>query len=62
MAYDDENLDDELLGDELDESLDDDLFDDADDEYASPAHKRYAYDDDDYSYEDENDEDSYEME
>lgn len=53
MVYDDEelqNYDDVILDDDLD------------DEYASVHRKSYAYDDDDYSFEDENDEDSYEME
>ena len=55
--YDDDELD-GLLDDEFDESLDE-L---ADDEFASTSHKSYAYDDDDYSFDDDSDDDSYEME
>lgn len=58
MAYDDEEFEDykDLLDNEDNENLDD-----FDDEYLSSSRKTYAYDDDDYSFDDENDEDSYEM-
>lgn len=54
MAYEEYQDYDDLLDDE---NFDDDLNDD----FSSPHRQNYAYDDDDYSFEDENDEDSYEM-
>lgn len=56
MAYDDEEFQ------NYDDLLDDEEFEDDLDGYFSNIHRQnYAYDDDDYSFDDENDEDSYEM-
>lgn len=56
MAYDDEEFQ------NYDDLLDDEEFeDDLDGDFSNTHRQNYAYDDDDYSFDDENDEDSYEM-
>lgn len=50
----------DLLDNEDNENLDE--FEDLDNDYSGFGRKSYAYDDDDYSFDDEDNDDSYEME